>query len=112
MAHGCPSEAKSCSAGWQRRGFSRTLNCARYLYRRLKLDMTKTLTDAERAAIRAVAAKDNTQFEAAREAFDRVAPANGVSSCVELQFMAEVLAPVPDLLLRARYRAAVLNQTR
>lgn len=50
------------------------------------------------------------QIDAARAAFDRAAPKHGVHACVELQFMAEVLAPVPDLLLRSQYRAAVLRQ--
>ncbi|KUE86362.1 hypothetical protein ASL20_23125 [Cupriavidus necator] len=51
-----------------------------------------------------------TQLEAAQAAFDRAVREHGADSCVELQFMAEVLAPVPDLLLRSRYRAAVLKQ--
>jgi hypothetical protein len=72
--------------------------------------MTSILTNVERAAIRALASGDKTQLRVAREAFDRAAPKHGVSCCVELQFMAEVLAPVPDLTLRSRYRAAVLKQ--
>ncbi|WP_420213396.1 hypothetical protein ACN8ZM_39955 (plasmid) [Burkholderia aenigmatica] len=70
--------------------------------------MNEILTRAERASIRAVAAQDKTQLEAARAAFDRAAPKHGIASCVELQFMAEVFAPVPDLLLRSQYRKAVL----
>lgn len=72
--------------------------------------MSEILTDAERAAIRAVAAKDKTQLDAARAAFQRAAPKHGIDACIELRFMSEVLAPVPDLLLRSQYRAAVLKQ--
>ncbi|CAJ6634536.1 Uncharacterised protein [Burkholderia pseudomallei] len=67
------------------------------------------LSESERTAIRAVASGDRGQLDVARAAFNRVAPKHGVSACVELQFMSEVLAPVPDLLLRAKYRAAVLK---
>ncbi|CAG9254821.1 conserved hypothetical protein [Paraburkholderia unamae] len=74
--------------------------------------MSEILTDAERAAIRAVAAQDKTQLDAARVAHDRAAPKHGVDSCVELQFMSELLAPIPDLMLRSRYRAAVLSKPR
>lgn len=66
------------------------------------------LTDDERGAIRALAGGDKTQLSAATAAFQRAAPAHGVKSCVELQYMSEVLAPVPDLSLRATYRKAVL----
>ncbi|UEC05428.1 hypothetical protein [Burkholderia vietnamiensis] len=72
--------------------------------------MSAILTDTEQTAIRAVASGDRSSLDAARAAFDRAAPIHGVAACVELQFMAEVLAPVPDLLLRANYRAAVLKQ--
>lgn len=72
--------------------------------------MSEVLTDAERLAIQAVAAGDKAQLEAARSAFQRAAPSHGIESCVELQFMVEVLAPVPDLLLRSQYRAAVLKR--
>lgn len=72
--------------------------------------MSEILTEEERAAIRAVAAKDKTQLDAGRAAFDRAASVHGADACVELQFMAEVLAPVPDLVLRSRYREAVLKQ--
>ena len=68
------------------------------------------LTEAERVAIRGLASGDKTQLEAAQGAFNRAARQHGVDSCVELQFMAELLAPVPDLLLRSQYRAAVLKQ--
>ena len=74
--------------------------------------MSEILTDAERAAIRAVAAKDKTQLEVARAAFLRATAKHGSGACVELRFMSEVLAPAPDLLLRAQYRAAVLEQPR
>lgn len=74
--------------------------------------MEAILCEAERAAIRAVASGDKTKLPVARAAFDRAAPKHGAGSCVELQFMAEVLAPVPDLLLRSQYRAAVLKQSR
>ncbi|KWB52717.1 hypothetical protein WL37_06130 [Burkholderia ubonensis] len=70
--------------------------------------MSEILTEVERDAIRAVA---RTNLAAAREAFERAVPRHGVDSCVELQFMAEVLAPVPDLMLRSQYRAAVLKQS-
>ncbi|MCA7888557.1 hypothetical protein LGM58_35840 [Burkholderia contaminans] len=73
--------------------------------------MSEILTEAERDAILAVARGDKTYLPRAREAFDRAAPRYGVESCVELQFMAEVLAPVPDLMLRSQYRAAVLKQS-
>lgn len=33
----------------------------------------------------------------------------GIDACFELQFMSKVLAPVPDLLLRSKYRVAVLE---
>ncbi|WP_080403939.1 hypothetical protein [Burkholderia ubonensis] len=71
--------------------------------------MSEFLTVAEKAAIRAVACNchDAAQLDTAKSAFERHAPTHGVDSCVELQFMSEILAPVPDLLLRARYRAAV-----
>ncbi|MCB4349502.1 hypothetical protein LA345_37445 (plasmid) [Burkholderia vietnamiensis] len=72
--------------------------------------MSDILTDAERTAIRAVAAKDKTQLDAARAAFHRAVAKHGSGACVELQFMSEVLSPVPDLLLRSQYRAAVLQQ--
>ncbi|MBN3729388.1 hypothetical protein [Burkholderia sp. Tr-20390] len=74
--------------------------------------MTEILTDAERAAIRAVASGDKAQVDAARAAFNRATPLHGVSACVELQFMSELLAPTPDLLLRSQYRAAVLKNRR
>jgi hypothetical protein len=74
--------------------------------------MSDILTEAERNAIRAVAGGDQTLVAKARAAFDRAAPRHGVESCVELRFMAEVLAPVPDLMLRSQYRAAVLKQSR
>ncbi|AOJ73357.1 MULTISPECIES: hypothetical protein [Burkholderia] len=75
------------------------------------MDTTKyVLFDSERAAIRGLAGGDKSQLEAATAAFDRAAPTHGVNSCVELQFMSEVLAPVPDLSLRATYRTAVLAQ--
>lgn len=73
--------------------------------------MSEILTEAEKSSIRAVAAGDKAQIEAARAAFNRAAPEHGVDACAELQFMAEVLAPVPDLLLRSQYRAAVLKKT-
>ncbi|WP_334043580.1 hypothetical protein [Burkholderia ambifaria] len=69
------------------------------------------LTEAERSAIRAVASGDREQLDVARAAFNRAAPKFGVSACAELQFMSEVLAPVPDLLLRSQYRAALLKQS-
>ncbi|WP_020203540.1 hypothetical protein [Cupriavidus sp. WS] len=72
--------------------------------------MNTILTIAERTAIRGLAAGDKAQLETARVAYDRAAREHGIDSCVELQFMAEVLAPVPDLLLRSQYRAAVLKQ--
>ncbi|WP_431798126.1 hypothetical protein SGO26_30395 (plasmid) [Cupriavidus metallidurans] len=72
--------------------------------------MSTILTEAERVAIRGLASGDKTQIEAAQAAFDRAARQHGVDCCVELQFMAEVLAPLPDLLLRSQYRAAVLKQ--
>ncbi|WP_250511525.1 hypothetical protein [Caballeronia sp. GACF4] len=68
------------------------------------------LTDLERQAIRAVAAGDRSQLDAARRAFHRAAPHNGVASCVDLQFMSEVLTPVPDLLLRSKYRKEILRR--
>lgn len=71
--------------------------------------MDGILTEAEQAAIRAVAAGDKEQLEVARAAFNRAAPKHCVSVCVALQFMAEVLSPVPDLSLRSQYRAAVLR---
>ncbi|KVL32192.1 hypothetical protein WS98_21895 [Burkholderia territorii] len=73
--------------------------------------MSEILTEAEKSSIRAVAAGDKAQIEAARAAFNRAAPTHGLDACVELQFMAEVLAPVPDLLLRSQYRAAVLKRS-
>lgn len=74
--------------------------------------MSEILTEVERDAIRALARGDKTQSGAARAAFDRAAPKHGIESCVELRFMAEVLAPVPDLMLRSQYRAAFLKQSR
>lgn len=71
--------------------------------------MNAILTEAERLAIRDVASGNKDQLPAARAAFDRAVRVHGVEACVELQFMAEVLAPVPDLLLRRRYREAVLS---
>ncbi|MDF0506499.1 hypothetical protein POK33_37735 [Burkholderia cenocepacia] len=73
--------------------------------------MSEILSEAEKSSIRAVAAGNKAQIDAARAAFNRAAPEHGIDACVELQFMAEVLAPVPDLLLRSQYRAAVLKQT-
>jgi hypothetical protein len=61
--------------------------------------MSTILTDAQRAAIRGVAAGDKAMLNAARAAFHRAAPRHGVEASVELQLMSEVLAPVPDLLL-------------
>lgn len=72
--------------------------------------MTQILSDNERHAIHAVVAGDKSKLDSARAGFHRAAPAHGVSACVELQFMSEVLAPVPDLSLRAAYRIAVLRQ--
>ncbi|MEX3693873.1 hypothetical protein AB3X91_33700 [Paraburkholderia sp. BR14263] len=72
--------------------------------------MTAILTDAERTAIRRLAAGDKAMLDDARAAFDRAAQVHGPHACVELQFMSEMLAPVPDLLLRAQYRAVVLKQ--
>jgi len=72
--------------------------------------MTTILTDVERAAICRVAAGDKAFLDDARAAFHRAAPKHSIEACVELQFMSEVLAPVPDLLLRAKYRKAVLNR--
>ncbi len=69
------------------------------------------LSEDERQAIRAVADGDRSQLECARRAFHRAAPRHGIASCVELQFMSEVLTPVPDLLLRSSYRRALLRQT-
>ncbi len=69
------------------------------------------LSEAERQAIRAVAEGDRSQLDYARRAFHRAAPQHGVASCVELQFMSEVLTPVPDLLLRSDYRRALLRQS-
>ncbi|EDT41969.1 hypothetical protein [Burkholderia ambifaria] len=74
--------------------------------------MSEIITEAERAAIRAVALGEKGQLDAARAAFNRAAPKHGVDACVELQFMSEVLAPIPDLLLRSKYRAAVLERSR
>ncbi|RQQ47603.1 hypothetical protein [Burkholderia stagnalis] len=74
--------------------------------------MSEILTEAEEAAIRAVALGEKAQLDAARAAFDRAAPKYGIDACVELQFMSEVLAPIPDLLLRSKYRAAVLKRSR
>ncbi|TES99623.1 hypothetical protein [Burkholderia cepacia] len=74
--------------------------------------METIMSETERAAIRAVAAGDKARLPDARAAFDRASRTHGVEACVELQFMAEVLAPVPDLLLRSQYRAAVLRQPR
>ncbi|VWC49255.1 hypothetical protein BLA23254_07644 [Burkholderia lata] len=73
--------------------------------------MSEIITNAERAAIRAVASGEKEQLDAARAAFNRAAPIHGVDACVELQFMSEVLAPIPDLLLRSKYRAAVLERS-
>jgi hypothetical protein len=72
--------------------------------------MSNVLTTEERAAIRALAAGDKSQLPVAKAAFDRALPMHGINACIELQFMSEVLAPVPDLLLRANYRAAVIKQ--
>ncbi|MDY7806148.1 hypothetical protein [Burkholderia stagnalis] len=74
--------------------------------------MKAILSEVERAAIRVVASGDKTLLLVARAAFDRAAPKHGVGACVEFQFMAEVLALVPDLLLRSQYRAAVLKHSR
>ncbi|MBN3760992.1 hypothetical protein [Burkholderia sp. Ac-20365] len=69
------------------------------------------LTESETLAIRAVANGDRSQLDAAREAFYRAGRRHGIESCPELQFMSEVLAPVPDFLLRAQYRKAVLGRS-
>lgn len=69
------------------------------------------LSEVERQAIRAVAEGDRSQLDCARRAFHRAAPRYGVASCVELQFMSEVLTPVPDLLIRSNYRRALLRQS-
>lgn len=71
--------------------------------------MSKILDDSERDAIIAVAGGDKSQLASATQAYNRAALAHGVSSCTELMFMAEVLAPVPDLLLRAHYRRKLLG---
>ncbi|WP_084545954.1 hypothetical protein [Cupriavidus malaysiensis] len=71
--------------------------------------MIAILSDVERTAIRNLAAGDRSQLPLATAAFERAAREFGVDACVELQFMSEVLAPTPDLLLRARYPAAVLK---
>jgi len=68
------------------------------------------LSDAERAAIHSVASGERSQLAEATAAFERAALEHDVEACVELKFMSEQLAPVPDLTLRARYRKAVLVQ--
>lgn len=74
--------------------------------------MNEILTETERAAIRALAAGDKEQLGSATAAFHRSALKYGIDACIELKFMAEVLAPVPDLLLRSHYRKSVLKQSR
>jgi hypothetical protein len=69
------------------------------------------LSEAERQAVRVVADGDRSQLDSARRAFHRAAPCQEVASCVELQFVSEVLTPVPDLLLRSNYRRAQLRQS-
>jgi hypothetical protein len=66
-----------------------------------------TLTDAEKMSIRAVASGDKTQVGAATLAYERAITIHGSDACLELEFMRELLAPVPDLILRAQYRAAL-----
>lgn len=66
------------------------------------------LSESEVQAIRALAAGDKSQLPAATQAFERAATVHGSSACVELEFMSEILSPAPDLLLRARYRKALL----
>lgn len=75
-----------------------------------KVKNMQILSELERLAIRAVADGDRSQLDVARRAFRRAAPRHGVASCVELQFMSEVLTPVPDLLLRSSYRRALSKQ--
>lgn len=65
------------------------------------------LTDSEVRCIRALACGDKTQLAAATLAYNRAAAVHGSDACVELEFMREFLAPVPDLMLRARYRASL-----
>lgn len=74
--------------------------------------MAEIFTEIERDAICALARGDKTQLEVAIAAFNRAAPGHGIESCAELKFMAEVLAPVPDLMLRSKYRAELLKQSR
>lgn len=70
-------------------------------------DQSSTLTDTERLAVYALANGDRAALPAAAAAFERCG-----ASCEdspEMRFMSEVLAPVPDLLLRARYRRDLLT---
>ncbi|HDR9501211.1 hypothetical protein [Burkholderia pyrrocinia] len=71
--------------------------------------MSERLSEAEQVAVRAVASGDKAQQDTACAAFNRAAPKYGIDACFELQFMSKVLAPVPDLLLRSKYRVAVLE---
>ncbi|MBE2968155.1 hypothetical protein IMT09_08580 [Burkholderia cepacia] len=71
--------------------------------------MSEILSEAEQVDVRAVASGDKAQLNTACAAVNRAAPKYGIDACVELQFNSNVLAPVPDLLLRSKYRVAVLE---
>lgn len=67
-----------------------------------------TLTSLERATIRAFADGETTRRDEAVAAYRRVAQGGGLNTCAAMRFMSEVLNPVPDLGLRARYRQELL----
>lgn len=70
----------------------------------------RRMTDADAAVIRAFAAGDQSQRNHAITIHRSWAPVIGVRGTPEQDFMAEIDNPCPDLVLRARYRAALLGQ--
>jgi hypothetical protein len=75
-----------------------------------KLATSHVLTDAERQAIRAFAEGDESQIAKAAQAYWGNVFLRGPQSCLELQFMSQVLTPGPDLVLQAKYRKELLSQ--
>lgn len=68
------------------------------------------LSQEERSAIKSLANGNIDYLEAATAAFHRATQKHSVKSCVELLFMNERLSANPDLVQRAHYRQAVLEQ--
>lgn len=68
------------------------------------------MTEQDKAIIRAFAAGDHTLRKQAIQIHHAAVLTDGVRGTPEQDFMAEVDNPCPDLHLRGRYRAFLLDQ--